>query len=306
MKEYESFESLIRLDRKLEKEAEHAPDYPPERLVSEYLEVADKIRGLQTFIQELQDRRERFRAKVFVKGRRESTLTDQKVLYVEKHCNKRFQYILQNRGSSSLSDSEAERNWANFVHKTFDHWNTTPASGQTLRNIEKLTKKIILNDTALHGWREHLRLLEVIAEEKTVTLPPTVAVTPPPSPDTSVLAENQSIKTEQADSIGPEKSSPSRRETRRFNPRNHGGKEVCIIVSYAKAGNRNPKKLAMGLTHKASIRYPGRRYSQKTPLAWCENDRKGFNKHTHRMRKKAKDNGWWENIPKDYHLKYTG
>ena len=91
MKEYESFESLIRLDRKLEKEAERAPDYSPERLVSVHLDVADEVNQLQAHIQELQDRRERFRDKVFVKGRSGRTLTGKKMLYIEEHCNKRFQ-----------------------------------------------------------------------------------------------------------------------------------------------------------------------------------------------------------------------
>ena len=122
--------------------------------------------------------------------------------------------------------------------------------------------------------------------------------------NTSASPENQDIKAQQADSIRSE-SSTSRRETRRFRPGAHGGKEICIIVSYHKAGNRNTKKLAMALTHKAHTRYPSRSYSYKTPFAWYENDRKGFNNHTYKMREKAKSEGWWDNIPADYHLKYT-
>ncbi len=117
--------------------------------------------------------------------------------------------------------------------------------------------------------------------------------------------ENQGEKAQEAESIRSEKSSTSRRETRQFSPRAHGGKELCIVVSYKKAGNRNTKKLAMDLTHSAGIRYLGGRYSYETPRDWHENNRKGFNNHTYKLREKAKQKGWWDNIPADYHLKYT-
>ena len=94
-------------------------------------------------------------------------------------------------------------------------------------------------------------------------------------------------------------------DRRKFNPRRCGGKELCIVVSYSKDGNRDVKKLAMALTHKAHIRYQGKRYSYEKPLDWYENSRKGFNRHTHRLRKKAEEKGWWKDIPEDYHLKYT-
>ncbi len=94
-------------------------------------------------------------------------------------------------------------------------------------------------------------------------------------------------------------------DAKKFNPRRYGGKELCIVVSYNKDGNRDVEKLARSLTHKAGVRYKGGRYSYKTPLDWYENDRKGFNRHTYRLREKATEKGWWVDIPKDYHLKYT-
>ena len=121
----------------------------------------------------------------------------------------------------------------------------------------------------------------------------------------SASPESDGIKAQQADSIRSEKASTGRRETRQFSPRTHGDKELCIVVSYKKAGNRNTKRLAMALTHRAGVRYPGGRYSYKTPLEWYENSRKGFSRHTHRLRTKAKEKGWWIDIPEDYHLKYT-
>ena len=86
--------------------------------------------------------------------------------------------------------------------------------------------------------------------------------------NTSASPENQGIKAQQADSILSEESFPSHDGAHKFNPRHYGNKELCIVVSYKKAGNRDVKKLAKALTHKAAIRYPGKRYSDKRPLDW--------------------------------------
>lgn len=88
----------------------------------------------------------------------------------------------------------------------------------------------------------------------------------------------------------------------KFDPRKFGGKELCIVVSYKKAGKRDQLKLAKILKNKAHIEYPG---AHKDPVSWQNGNPQGFNNHLYRLRKKAEDNSWWESIPADYYLKYT-
>ena len=109
----------------------------------------------------------------------------------------------------------------------------------------------------------------------------------------------QELFQESADTAREHKRPRKTTGARKFSPQRYGGKELCIVVSYKKAGNSKTKKLATALTHRAGIRYPGRRYSYETPLDWYENNHKGFNNHTYKLREKAKSEGWWDNIPKD-------
>jgi len=86
----------------------------------------------------------------------------------------------------------------------------------------------------------------------------------------------------------------------KFTPTKYGGKELCIVVSYSKAGKNDLKELAKMLTHKAKIEY--KRYD--LALEWYQSDYTGFKNHLYRLRKRARDKGWWENIPPEYHLSY--
>lgn len=98
----------------------------------------------------------------------------------------------------------------------------------------------------------------------------------------------------------PTKTTSAKVEEKDFNLTKYGGKELCIVVSYFKAEKHNLKELAKILTHKAKIDY--KKYD--LALNWYQKDYKGFKNHVHKLREKAKDQGWWDKIPPEYHRKY--
>ena len=87
-----------------------------------------------------------------------------------------------------------------------------------------------------------------------------------------------------------------------FNPNHYGGKELAIVVSYAKAGNKENARLAKILKNKAGIKYSRGNHSE--PFAWYRKNPEGFSNHLYKLRKKAKDNEWWDLIPTKYYLSY--
>ena len=76
----------------------------------------------------------------------------------------------------------------------------------------------------------------------------------------NALMEFETKATEAAENRGEQKKeepqSPSTPQTDDFNPKKCGGVELCIVVSYAKAGKRDQLKLAKMLKNKAWIRKP--------------------------------------------------
>ncbi|MDA2927778.1 hypothetical protein MYX78_11220, partial [Acidobacteria bacterium AH-259-G07] len=93
---------------------------------------------------------------------------------------------------------------------------------------------------------------------------------------------------------------PLERPTK-FNPQKYGGRELCIVVSYNKAGERKLAKLAKILTHKGKITYEN---EYENPITWYDDKPSGFKQHAHKLRKKAKEAEWWDSIPADYYHKY--
>ncbi len=89
-------------------------------------------------------------------------------------------------------------------------------------------------------------------------------------------------------------------QEKKFTPQKYGGKELCIVVSYSKAGKHNLKELAKILTHKAKIEY--KEYG--LALNWHKKNYASFKNHVSKLRKKARDEGWWDKIPKEYHRSY--
>ena len=89
-----------------------------------------------------------------------------------------------------------------------------------------------------------------------------------------------------------------------FNP-TEWGKELCIVVSYSKAGKRNLETLAKMLTNKARIKYPGgKRYPYPEPVSWHREAYKGFKDHLSYLRRQARKDGMWDSIPANYYLSY--
>ena len=111
-------------------------------------------------------------------------------------------------------------------------------------------------------------------------------------------------RSETSQSSVPPREKPRRGQQAdpKFDPREHGGKELCIVVSYYKAKQRDPYQLAKLLAHKAGIKYE-RKYLD--PLDWILKKRKGFIQHTYKLRKKAKVQNWWNDISSTYYLKYA-
>ena len=95
-----------------------------------------------------------------------------------------------------------------------------------------------------------------------------------------------------------------------FHPSHYGGVELCIVVSYSKAGKTDLKKLAQILSHRASIKYQknlGKRYENYLDAEqWYRKNYETFKNRCYFLRKKAKKRGWWDGISPDYHLKYSG
>ncbi len=89
-------------------------------------------------------------------------------------------------------------------------------------------------------------------------------------------------------------------QEKKFSLQKIGEKELCIVVSYFKAAKHDLKKLAGMLTHKGKIKY--RQY--EFALEWYQKDYKGFKNHVSKLRKKAQDQGLWEEIPPEYHRSY--
>ena len=88
-----------------------------------------------------------------------------------------------------------------------------------------------------------------------------------------------------------------------FNPKEYGGKELCIAVSYYKDGFRDLRRLALAMKNSAHIGCPHATYSD--PLAWYEGNPKGFTQHLWKLRRKAKDNNWYDSIPSKYYQTYV-
>ncbi len=98
----------------------------------------------------------------------------------------------------------------------------------------------------------------------------------------------------------PTQTTSAKVEDGDFNLTKCGGKELCIVVSYFKAGKHDLKKLAGILTHKGKIEY--KKYN--LALNWYQKNYKGFKNHLSKLRKKARDEEWWDKIPKEYHRSY--
>jgi len=98
----------------------------------------------------------------------------------------------------------------------------------------------------------------------------------------------------------PTKTTSAKVEEKDFNLTKYGGKELCIVVSYFKAGKHDLKELAKILTHKAGIQYK----PYLSALYWHEKNYTSWKNHVHRLRKKAREQGWWDAIPEDYHRSY--
>ena len=87
----------------------------------------------------------------------------------------------------------------------------------------------------------------------------------------------------------------------KFRPNSFGGKELCIVVSYNKANKHDLKKLAKTLTHKGKIEYVDYNDAED----WRRRNPETFKNHLAKLRRKAKDKGWWDAIPPSYYLSYT-
>ena len=88
-----------------------------------------------------------------------------------------------------------------------------------------------------------------------------------------------------------------------FYPQKYGGTELCIAVSYHKAGFRDLRRLALGMKNVAHIKYPGQTYLD--PMSWYREDPKGFTQHLWKLREKAKRNNWYDSIPSEYYQIYA-
>src|SRR5262249_17729160 len=71
-----------------------------------------------------------------------------------------------------------------------------------------------------------------------------------------------------------------------FNPTKYGGKVLCIVVSYKKAGYRDLLRLAKML--KRADKNYGSHVGYKGPVDWYENDPSSFKRAMSKLRAKAK------------------
>src|SRR5262249_10386483 len=94
-----------------------------------------------------------------------------------------------------------------------------PAQKQFWKRVETLSAQIGNKRNFLSRWTDHVGLLELEASNRGIKLPegPSLPKTMATQPSVATQPEAPAVKTP-------------------FNPRLYGGKELCIVVSYFKAG----------------------------------------------------------------------
>ncbi len=137
-------------------------------------------------------------------------------------------------------------------------------------------------------WVEHQKFLQVVAAEQGVSLD----------------ADKEGVEYgDPAGTVLPKPPQAGVDEGQLQTVVRKQGKELCIAVSYQKAGQRDLGRLARMLKNKAHIQYSGGKYSD--PLSWHTNDPHGFKNHIYYLRKKARDTRSWDLIPDNYYRSYT-
>ena len=102
--------------------------------------------------------------------------------------------------------------------------------------------------------------------------------------------------------IGSKPSPDEEKEPSPFDPKRYGGREVCIVVSYGKARERNMRTLSRMLADKAHIKYERTRH--RDAKSWFRENPAGFRDHVHQLRKRAKKKKWFGAIPTKYWESY--
>ncbi len=140
-------------------------------------------------------------------------------------------------------------------------------------------------------------------QQKETSLPMALGESPAhqtPPPTIAIPAE---LESELTHASHPLLSNQKELNLSEFDPRRFGGKkgkEISLVVSYKKLGQRDLGVLAK-ILKRADIRYP--KYGD--PVSRLRKSPKGFRDRTCRLRKEAKDNGWYKVIPAGYCISYA-